>query len=258
MYIEDIFLVNMLMTYGIIMITKFLVKQSPKTWRVVLSSVFSGVYSVLIYLPNLTFLNAIVFKLFLPFILLYIVFGFISVKEMFKEYLAFLLSSFAISGVVYAVIGFTKNSRYSIWFLLISFLVSYGIIFIVNRCKQKKEDIIAKIVNIKIFKNEKVIETDCLIDTGCNLKDPFTGELVLVVENCVVNPDFISGIAKKIIPYKVLGNTSGFLNAYRVDEVLINDCRVNINNIAIVNQKLSNDGLYKGLCPYIDDFEKAI
>jgi stage II sporulation protein GA (sporulation sigma-E factor processing peptidase) len=130
-------------------------------------------------------------------------------------------------------------------------------------------------VVIKIGKNRACFHT--LVDTGNCLSDPFTGKPVLVAEleaiknllphelyvalegeeneldlnlvDCLLSSG--NAFRFRMIPFTSLGKKKGMLPGIRADSVYVvyNDRTIKLKDgiIGIYNQRLSTDGLYRGL-----------
>lgn len=153
-----------------------------------------------------------------------------------------------------------------------------GAIILIIGIKIVKSKILRKntIYEIQIKINEKEIKTTAILDTGNMLKDPITGNPVIIVEKeelkkiipeeILENIDSILGgeinkieskienkfLSKlKIIPYSSLGKENGILLGIKSDEVYIinEDKKYKKENIiiGIYNRKLTKKGEYKAL-----------
>lgn len=63
------------------------------------------------------------------------------------------------------------------------------------------------------------------IDTGCNVKEPFSGEYVIIVERNVIENIQPDKLKKRIIPFTSLGG-DGYLNGFKPDIVKIDGTKL--------------------------------
>jgi len=65
---------------------------------------------------------------------------------------------------------------------------------------------------------------DALIDTGCSVTEPFSGEPVIVCDSrlvsAVIPSDFFEGRNFRLVPFRTI-NSTGMLKAFRSDYVII-------------------------------------
>ena len=145
--------------------------------------------------------------------------------------------------------------------------------FKIVKNKISKKDMFYKVI---ITINKKQIETTAMVDTGNLLKDPITGNPVIVVESSLLekilplelllNLDKIIGgefenvteeirntymNKLKLIPYASLGKQNGMLIGIKADEVkIIKEDETQLKNnviIGIYNKPLTKRGEYRAL-----------
>ena len=100
--------------------------------------------------------------------------------------------------------------------------------------------------NIEIKINDKCYIFNAKLDTGCNVKEPFSGKSVIVAEKEVFN-DFVPDKTKvRLIPFTSLGG-SGILQGFCADNI-------------IIDGKEADNSVYIGICENIfkDDIKAII
>jgi len=108
-YIDIIFLENLLMNYIILLCTGIIVKSKINLMRLFLSSTIGGTYAVLLYIQNFWILSDWIFKILLSLLMIYIAFNAKKIKIFLKELLIFYLVSFTFGGVALAL-AYLMNS----------------------------------------------------------------------------------------------------------------------------------------------------
>ena len=117
-----------------------------------------------------------------------------------------------------------------------------------------------KMIPIELETNGKIVRCTALQDTGNTLKDPLTGEPVLVVasdigqqltgltqeqlRNPVESVMLLPGL--RLIPYRAVGTRSGFLLAQKFSNVRVGTRRGSAL-VAFAPERLSMDGEYQAL-----------
>ena len=210
-----------------------------------------------------------------------------NVKKMCKQLILFYLTTFTFGGVATYLIYVLKPQNiiikngmfvgtYVLKVIFIGAIIGTSILIIAFKfAKNKitKKDMICK---IKIKLNGKEITLDTMVDTGNMLKEPLTGNPVVVVEKTslydlipkeILNntesilggdfekiPEYIKNeyISRlKIIPFSSLGKQNGMLLGIKPEKLeVINDQLEEEKNNAIIgiyNKSLTKRGEYKAL-----------
>lgn len=286
-YLDVVFIENIIMNYIILYGTAVIAKVIPKHIRLILASGVGALYAIVAYLSILKIYSCIVLKVFLSVIIVYIAFNSQNIKIMFKQLLLFYLTSFVFGGAAFFLIYIVKpqdiimrNGVYvGTYPLKIAFLGAFlGFIVTILSFKIIKTKLSKKslLCNAIISINKKQIETVAMIDTGNLLKDPISNTPVIVVEHTLLynilpkqilnNLESILGgelekipedvkekyISKlKVIPFSSLGKQNGLLLGIKADEIKIEieDETIIKDNIivGIYDKSLTKRGEYRAL-----------
>lgn len=281
-YLDIVFFENIAMNYLILSATGIISKVRAKPFRMLLSSAFGGLYSIINYVISINQIQSIILKILISIIIIKIAFNPLKIKFLFKELILFYLVSFTFGGIAFMLLYFInpKNiisengiliGTYPLKIALIS--AFFGCIIIISVTQIIKDRLSKKsmLCDIEIFYNGKVEKVKSMIDTGNLLKEPITKEDVIIVEkgslrNLVDNEilDNIENIVSgkwidtnsiysykfKIIPFSSLGNQNGILLGFKPDYVRVIDENAIVRNdtiIGIYNGKLSKTNLYSSL-----------
>ena len=286
-YIDIVIIENLIMNYIILLATGVVTKSSIKSIRLIFASLLGAVYSVLAYSGILKVYSNIVMKILLSVIIIYVAFNPQNKKKMWKTLVIFYLISFAFGGAAYALIYIVKPQdiimknglflgTYPLKSTLLGGIIVFTFIIITFKFIKRKFNTKDITYKIEIRINEKEIKTNALIDTGNMLKDPITGNPVIVVESTLledilpreilqnleniiggefenvteeIRNKYISRL--KLIPYSSLGRQNGMLLGVKADEVEIIKEEENIKKdniiIGIYNKSLTKRGEYRAL-----------
>ena len=118
-YIDIVFLENLIMNSIIIYATSIILKIKPKLIRVVTSSAIGSIYAIISYVTELSIYTSIISKGILAIVMVYIAFNPQNMKNMWKQLLIFYLTSFVFGGV----------ALYLIYFIIIEHRLFYEKIF---------------------------------------------------------------------------------------------------------------------------------
>lgn len=271
-YLDVVFMENVLMNYIIIFATGVVIKAECKKWRILAGSLVGAVYTVVMYLNIIPIYSNFIMKLVLSVVIVYIAFKTKSVKRLVKNLIIFYLVSFIFGGCVFALMYFLQPQMaeirngvfvgaYPLKVALIGGFVAFIILqvsFKLVKNKFSKKDMI---YDVDIFINENQVKVRALLDTGNLLKDPITGFPVIVVEHkslskvlpekvldnldkilggdideLTKNEKFNKTISRfRIIPFSSLGKQNGLLLGIKADKIcIISDEKVDMVNDAII------------------------
>lgn len=280
-YLDVIFLENLLMNYIIIYACKIIIKEQTKQIRIIIASTIGSIYAVCLYIFNMQIYSNLILKIILSVVMVYVSFTPKNIKKMLKELLIFYLTSFTFGGVAFSMLYIlnTKNvikngvliGNYPTKIIVASGFIGFLIItsaFKNIKGKLTKKDLMC---NIKIKINSKKVFAKCVIDTGNFLKDPISKTPVIVVEKKILegvieekllnnlnkiikgeNVELGKSAAKiRLIPFSSLGKQNGMLIGIKAEEVLVNteekDILIDNIIIGIYDGILSKSGNYSAL-----------
>lgn len=286
-YIDIIFLENLIMNSIILYATSIILKRKPKIIRIILSSTIGSIYAILTYITEIEIYTSVILKAILAIIMVYVAFNPQSVKKMWKQVAIFYLTSFVFGGVTLYLIYYIKPQEvlvkngvfvgeYILKVIMLGAIVAFVVIKIALRIIKTKitsKDMYCKI-KIKLY--GKLIETKAMIDTGNLAKEPITNTPVIIIESTLLEdilPIQILNNLEKIlcgdlsqiseemqekyvtklrcIPFSSLGKQNGMLLGIRVDEIEVEteeEKKISNNVIlALYDKSLTKRGEYRAL-----------
>ena len=286
-YIDIIFLENLIMNSIILYATAIILKIRPKTLRIIISSSIGSIYAIITYITEIEIFTSVILKAILAVIMVYVAFNPQSFQKMWKQVAIFYLTSFVFGGVTLYLIYYIKPQEvfirngmfvgeYVLKVIMLGAIVAFITIKIslkIIKTKISPKDMYCK---IKIKLQEKTIETKAMIDTGNLAKEPITNTPVVIVESSLLenilpnkilnNLENILGgdlsqiseemqekyISKlRCIPFSSLGKQNGMLLGIRADEIQVEteDEKKTSNNviIGIYDKSLTKRGEYRAL-----------
>lgn len=271
-YLDVVFLENIIMNYIIIYATGIVVKSEIKQWRILIASSIGAIYTIAMYISTIPIYSNFIMKLILSLVIIYVAFIPKNIKKTLKILLIFYLVSFVFGGCIFALmyiitpkLAQIKNGvfvgTYPIKIALIGGIISFVIIqisFKMVKNKISKKDVI---YNIEIIINNKKTEVKALLDTGNLLKEPITGMPVIIVEhkslNKIVPTEILNNLNKiiggdtyelleneefskiisrfRMIPFSSLGKQNGLLLGLKADSIniILDEKTEKINNVII-------------------------
>lgn len=286
-YIDVVFLENLVMNSIILVASGIILKKKMKWIRIILASSLGAIYTIIGYISVLEIYSNLILKVILSILIIYIAFNPQTVKQLWKDILIFYLTSFVFGGVAFALIYVVKPQdilmknglflgTYPLKTVLLAAIVAFIIIiaaFAIVKTKFSKKDMFC---DVEVELNNKIIKTRAMIDTGNLLKEPITNTPVIVLEHTLLyecvpkeildNLESILGgelvkipeevrnehISKlKLIPFASLGKQNGMLVGIKADSLkIIQDDQEKENKnviIGIYNKSLTKRGEYRAL-----------
>ena len=286
-YLDVIFLENIVINYIILYVTGLISKSKIKQNKLLLGALIGAIYSIIYYLIKLKIYSSFIIKIILSIVIIYVSFNSNNYKDLLKKVLLFYLTSFVFGGATIAIIYMANSQNitilngvlvgnYTIKTILIGVIIAYFTILIafkIIKNKISKKDLIC---DISVRLDNKNIRTKALIDTGNMLKEPITNLPVIVMEHTllydVIPKDILNNTEKilggdfskipddirdeyssklKVIPFSSLGKQNGMLLGIKGEDLTVNlkDEIKKIDKviIGIYNKSLTKRGEYRSL-----------
>lgn len=271
-YLDIVFLENVLMNYIIIFATGILVKAKMKKINIFLASCLGAVYTVIMYINIIPISSNFIMKVILSLLIVRIAFKTKSTKKFLKNITIFYLVSFAFGGCVFALMYFFQPQMaqmrngvfvgvYPLKIGVIGGAIAFFIVQISFKIVKNKTTPKDMIYDIEIFINSKSVKIKALLDTGNLLQEPITGFPVIVAEHTslqsIIPKEILNNIEKiiggdiseitpntetskiisrfRIIPFSSLGKQNGLLLGIKADSVniILDEKNENVNNVII-------------------------
>ncbi|ULL17583.1 sigma-E processing peptidase SpoIIGA [Paenibacillus sp. H1-7] len=200
-YVDIIFLINMLIDAALLLATAKSRKLTFRWWRLVCSACLGGVYVVFLFFPPLSFLFTFAVKFLLSLMMLLIAFGYGGMQHFWRNVGAFYVVNFVAAGAIVGVHYFWMSSGEVINGILftqsggLEHRLQIGLLFVivvlfssillyryVQQAAKRKEEMSSYFAKVDVHIDE--FESSCtgLIDTGNQLYDPLTKTPVMVME----------------------------------------------------------------------------
>lgn len=220
-------MLNFLLTFLLLEITAKLTKKRAKLARLVIASCIGAAYSMTIFWDDMPEVLSVVLKIASSLVIVAVAFSFHRVTQYIKSVLIFYFSSIIILGVTVAVcfifeLGFVAVNNSVIYFdlsagmiivcALLAYLISCVVIRIYDRVLSKKE-----IYTLKIEYKGNCVTLLAFLDTGNNLREPFSNLPVIVVDSSKIN---FTVDSFRYVPVNSVGNGT-LLRAFKPDKLVL-------------------------------------
>lgn len=246
-YVDILIFLNMIIDFFLLLSVRAFLNINVTYKRVVLGSVCGSVFSLTALLPEMNFFICILTGFLSACIIVFVTFGKSSPANFIKRVCCFYCGSFIFAGIMMGIyLLFKPNgmviSNNVVYFnispllLIILTIICYFILYIFNRLF-KKQAVLMKLYNVKVNINNQFYSFCARVDTACDLKEPFSGNPVIVAEKSLFKDLSLSEEKTRIIPFSSLGG-EGIIKGIKPMEVYIN------------NKKLNSE-IYIGFCENI-------
>lgn len=230
-YVDVLIILNTLVNYFLLLAVRKITRADTSRWRIALGSLVGGVSSMLIFLENLGVIMTL-FKLLTALLMTVITFGIKPVKSLFKKLFWLFAISFVFGGLMFAVYIFfdtdiliyTNGIIYfdiDVTFLVVCSVFSYIVITVITKFTDKKAPK-SKEYYVTVQQNGKSISCKALMDTGNNLREPFSSLPVVMAEKEIFNQFIIPDEKLRLIPVSTVSGDS-LVKAFRPDSLQIGE-----------------------------------
>lgn len=269
-YADVLVVINVYITFFLLKSTSILVKTQPDRLRMFLASLLGGFYSLSVLLPEK--LQPLIFSLRLLLVLLmvFIAFGYKSLKSFLRLNISFLISSFVFAGVMLAIWYFVcPRGMYfngtvvyfdiDIMTLALLTVVCYAVLKLFERFFRSRAPVNTVFICKVIYQGSEY-QLKAFLDTGNRLTDYFTSNPVIVADKRLFehsltevfcDTEKFKGKGLRYIFCNTLGG-EGLLPAFTPEEVHIKGADYGFTatcvTIALTDKKLLG-GEYDAILP---------
>ena len=188
-YIDELFLNNLLITYLVLIAVKKILNKTCSCWRLFFSSIISTILSIILILYDEN--NNIILKISVLLITAYIAFMPRNLKILIPEMLTILIVTLILGGIYSSTINKATE-------LLLLLVISYIGIKEYNEYYKKKKWKARNTYTVKINIENKNIELKAFLDTGNMLQEMFSSESVIIIYEGAIAGKVSSNIIETI------------------------------------------------------------
>lgn len=262
-YVDVLVVLNIFVNYFLLSGASLILRKHPKRIFLVLGAFLGGLYSLIIFLPDIPDVISILSNISASSIIVLVTFLPRRFKEFLKEFAAFFAVNFLFAGFMLAVWilfkpkGMVYNNS-AIYFnidikILVFSTIGCYIVLTVFGKLLKRNAPSNKLYDIEIIHKGRMVMTKALFDTGNNLSDGFSNTPVIVAQKNIVKKlvspslfKFFDGNAAmpidtddekiRLIPFGSVGG-SGTLKAVLVDEVKVPAENLNVKRVILAQSE---------------------
>ena len=221
LYIDVFFMVNFMMDYLVLMITRKMIRCSVPAWRVCLAAVAGAFLTCLIVVVplNNTFMKFILFHGLVSVAMIKTGFGIRQWRELIRTWILIYVSGFLIGGVLLCVRQYVRIGSLFFVLAIVSYYVVSGIWSLISYLARRKQSR----VKVILCNGKRQCQVEALIDTGNCLRDEITGGPVSIVDQKVIRVLYGKENLTKLryIPYHSIGRSEGVMPLIRLDGMYV-------------------------------------
>ena len=241
----------------LLLCTRRFLHLKAKTARMILASVLGGVLSLTALLPPLPFFLNFPLDFLGAAALVFTAFGKTNFKNFLKRTAVLFSVSFSFCGMMVLVYTSFHPKGMEVYNDVVYFNISPVLLIILTlvcyyamRLTEKltKGRLGKQVCRVTVTTHGKTAEFSAMIDTGCEVKEPFSGEYVIIAEESCLTAFNDLFFQYRIIPFNSLGG-SGILSGFRAEKIWI-DGRELSNQIYIGKCSGALTGDVKAIVPY--------
>lgn len=251
-YIDTLLCVNLFIDYIILLSVKKTLHINCKHSRIILGAAIGSLSTIAIFSSLYTTYVSVMYRIITATIITLVSYGKTTLTRIFIRAAMYFGFSMILCGII-LVIELTVNptgvSVYNdaVYFdispviLILSTISAYIIISIYNKI-QNKTKLDCSVVKVRIHTNdENALSFDSMIDTGCNLKEPFSGLPVILIERQLLKNISLDDTEMRVIPFNTASG-EGMVMAFRPQKAYINNNKIESEcYIGICDNKLTGE-----------------
>lgn len=229
-YIDTLLCVNLFIDYVILFAERKLLKINSKSLRLLPASVLAAITVLGVFLPFYTRLFSVFYRIITGVLIVFTAYGKSNIKSFLIRVLTYIGLSISLAGVVMLVWMVFKPQSVlvfndAIYFdispvmLIVCTILTFISMCIYERLKEKLHPKI-KVHKVTVFTDRSEYSFDSMVDTGCSLKEPFSGLPVIITEKELLEGKEIKKEKLRLVPYNTLSG-EGILKAFKPEKIYI-------------------------------------
>ncbi|MBQ9674142.1 MAG: sigma-E processing peptidase SpoIIGA [Ruminococcus sp.] len=232
-YVDTLIFTNIIIDYLLLILTAKILKINFRYSRAIIGAVAGGFSSLIILLPEMIFIFNLLVRISITLIIILTAFGFGSKRIFFKRTFMLFIISTSFSGIILFLLNIFKSDFIAInnstvyinispLMLIIFTTIAYAVLSVIDRLRIEKTELIHKICFL--YKGSKYSFLS-RYDTCCNVKEPFSGNEVIITESHLIDGINVSDGNYRLIPFNSLGG-EGLIKGFLPDELYIDNEKI--------------------------------
>ncbi|MBQ7385433.1 MAG: sigma-E processing peptidase SpoIIGA [Ruminococcus sp.] len=250
-YVDTLLCVNMFIDYIILYGVRRILRINSKAIRLLPASILASLCTLGVFLPFYSKVFSILYRILTGAFIVFAAFGRTSAKNYLIRLITYIGVSISFSGIVVLIWLIFKPDGVVIWndavyfdispvMLIVCTLTAFVSLCIYEKLKAKHHPKV-RIHKVTVYFDNTQCCFSSMVDTGCNLKEPFSGLPVIIAEKELIGTDDIRSDRLRLVPYKTLSG-EGMLKAFRPEKTLIDGkevkggCYIGVSDGRLTNE----------------------
>ena len=199
-YADVLFILNVYITYGLLLLTAVITRSEIKRLRLLVSSFISGAYSLIIIIPDITDTAVSLSRIPASIVIVLTAFRIFNVRHFLRSFLGFFAVNFVFAGLMFSLWYFVCPQNMYYCNGIVYFDISAVTLVVLTAVCYLVMNIFHKFLSFRvptntvydlwIIRDGRSYFCKSFLDTGNMLKDPFTGYPVIIVNSEVFGRAF--------------------------------------------------------------------
>lgn len=250
-YVDTLLCVNLFIDYIMLYTVRRVLRINSKAIRLLPASVLAALCTLGVFLPFYGKLFSVFYKIFTATLTIFAAFGRTRVKSFILRVITYIGVSISFSGTTALIWLAFKPQGVIVWndavyfdispvMLIVCTLIAFISLSIYERLKAKNHPK-TKIHRVTVYSDKEEYSFSSMVDTGCNLKEPFSGLPVIIAEKELLDGKNLPMEKVRLVPFKTLSG-EGVLKAFKPEKTLIdgkeikNGCYIGISEGKLTNE----------------------
>jgi len=269
-YIDVLLILNLWADFLLLSLTARICHVPTRRWRLVCGAGVGALLCLLLFLPPLHWSISILVRLIGTVVLVGITFGFVGWRTFAKRFLTLTVLSAGFAGLATAFWYMAAPAGFMVIngvvyydapasVLIVFTVISYLLILLYERLRRRRAPH-NRLYSLTVRENGKALTCRLLYDSGCTLREPFSGTPTLIIDRVAVmnilpknwleETETARHRKVRFVPFKTVGG-EGVLPAFCPQVMEITDKKGNRWDISGAFLAVSDDlghGEYTALC----------
>lgn len=233
-YVDVLIIINFMIDFIIIRLAALFSELRVSPFKCAFGAFIGALSSLVVFVPVMSSLSFLVFKVAICIIMAAVSFAPIKPKKLFKATAVLFMIGFIFSGVFTFISESVMRDKMSVYrgtvyldigfpAMLLSVISAYiSVRFLTAIFKNRVPSGVG--CSLTIVTKYGSCTTDAIIDTGCSVTEPFSGEPVVICDSklvfSIVPHNFFEGTNFRLVPFKTINGT-GMLKAFRSEYIIV-------------------------------------
>lgn len=250
-YVDTLLCVNMFIDYLILYAVRRILKTNSKAALLLPASVLAAISTLGVFLPFYSKVFSVFYRIITGALIIFVAYGKATLRIFMLRLITYIGVSISFSGIVVLIWLILKPDGVAVYndtvyfdispvMLIICTLFAFISLSIYEKIKSKQHPK-TRVHKVTVYYENTQCCFNSMVDTGCNLREPFSGLPVIIAEKELIDENEIKEEKLRLVPYKTLSG-EGILKAFRPEKILVDGkevksgCYIGVSNGSLTNE----------------------